>query len=731
MVAINEVKFLTLIENLPFDVFVINKEGRYSIINSECKGHWGDVTGKYPEEVVNDLETIKIWKHNNKRAFNGEVIKEQVSFDVNGKRKVFYNIITPIKTNGSIENILGINIDITELEEKKKQLQKSEDILHIISNNINDYISIVDQEFKIEYVNEHAHEKNLGYTREDNLNKKVFKFMEDDKIPEVVKLLKELFKNGEAIEQIKIKDKEGNPIWLEVKGKTFLDENDEKKAVFISRDTTKRLKAELLIKDSEAKYRALFDNSPHALFLLDKNGIILKINSSGKNLFDLKEMKMIGKSFISSEIIPPFYTTQITHLINDLLNGIVVKPLTFELYNNQQELIWIEIHVSLVELENENLIQVIINDITERKTTELKLIESEAKFRKLYENVAGGTFIVNSDFEIVDVNQVTCRMTGYERNQLIGKRCDIICERGIHPKSCLIWEEDKEGFQGMDTIIRNQDGSVTPILKNAKKINLKGETHVIENFQDITEKKKIELELKKLNELKSELLRRISHELKTPLVSIKGYTELLLKEYSKDFDLDFKTHFHGIQEGCMRLETLINDLLKTMRLESGEEILDKNKEDLIFLIKFCMNELSHLAKKRNQKILLHLHEELILKFEKESIYEVITNILSNAIKYTPMDGIIEISSEITENFVIISIKDNGIGFTEEEKNLIFKQFGKIERFGKGLDVVSEGTGLGLYISKKVIEKHGGKMWLESDGKFKGSTFYFSLPLITY
>ena len=117
------------------------------------------------------------------------------------------------------------------------------------------------------------------------------------------------------------------------------------------------------------------------------------------------------------------------------------------------------------------------------------------------------------------------------------------------------------------------------------------------------------------------------------------------------------------------------------------------------------------------------------KFEKEQILHVLNNLISNAIKYTPTNGKIEIKSQIKEKFYIISIKDNGIGFTQDEKNRIFKQFGKIEHYGQGFDVYSEGSGFGLYISKKIIELHDGNIWMESEGRDKGSSFNFSLPII--
>ncbi len=115
--------------------------------------------------------------------------------------------------------------------------------------------------------------------------------------------------------------------------------------------------------------------------------------------------------------------------------------------------------------------------------------------------------------------------------------------------------------------------------------------------------------------------------------------------------------------------------------------------------------------------------------DKDRIQEVLTNLISNAIKYTPKNGIIKLESKTTEGYFVSMIEDNGIGFTAEEKKNIFTQFGKIERYGQGFDVVSEGSGLGLYIAKKILTQHNGSIWLESEGRNKGTTFFFSLPFV--
>ena len=122
-------------------------------------------------------------------------------------------------------------------------------------------------------------------------------------------------------------------------------------------------------------------------------------------------------------------------------------------------------------------------------------------------------------------------------------------------------------------------------------------------------------------------------------------------------------------------------------------------------------------------------QDFEVKFLNPKFSEVIGNLLTNAIKYSPPSNSIAIKSEIKDGFYVISVKDNGIGFTSGEKLKLFNQFGKIDRFDQDTKLAAEGSGLGLYITKKLVELHGGKIWVESEGRNKGSTFYFTLPII--
>ena len=183
-----------------------------------------------------------------------------------------------------------------------------------------------------------------------------------------------------------------------------------------------------------------------------------------------------------------------------------------------------------------------------------------------------------------------------------------------------------------------------------------------------------------------------------------------------------------IKEGGDKLNLLVNTFMQSSQLGENLTRLNKDKENLSDLITLGVSELEGLIDLRKHTIYVDIPEELIGEFDKEKIYTVITNLLMNAIKYTPPEGKIFIHSKIEEGDIFFSIKDSGIGLTEEEKRHLFKPLGKIERYGKGWDVVSGGMGVGLYLSKEIIDLHGGKIWAESEGKNKGSTFYFSLPM---
>jgi signal transduction histidine kinase len=195
------------------------------------------------------------------------------------------------------------------------------------------------------------------------------------------------------------------------------------------------------------------------------------------------------------------------------------------------------------------------------------------------------------------------------------------------------------------------------------------------------------------------------------------------------FDNKIISFLNRINTGGNKLENLVNSFIESSQLNGNRPELKLYKNNLSALIRNSVKQLEGLINLREHTIDIEIQDDLELKFDEEKIYTAITNLLLNAINYTQIGGTILIQSKLLKDSILILIKDSGIGISKKDKNHLFKPFGKIERYGKGWDVVSEGMGMGLYISKEIIELHKGKLWVESDGRNKGSTFIISLPFV--
>jgi signal transduction histidine kinase len=283
--------------------------------------------------------------------------------------------------------------------------------------------------------------------------------------------------------------------------------------------------------------------------------------------------------------------------------------------------------------------------------------------------------------------------------------------------------------------IITKEGKTKWIDIHTKTIYYKGKEAYLSAFLDVTEKKEAEnlikdeiTKLKELDELKNEFVYRASHELKTPLNSIVSASSLLIDSYQDFFDERVYGLINVINKGGKRLDELIGDLLDVSRIDSGKLTIKKKKEDIVEIIKSCTQEMIFLINKRNLNIeFKYLDKKIYMEIDKKRFEQVILNILSNSIKNTPSEGSISFNIKSEKKFIDLSITDTGVGFTKKEKEKLFQKFGKIERHGKGMDIIPEGTGLGLFISKEIVELHGGEIWVESKGRNKGSTVVIRLP----
>lgn len=265
----------------------------------------------------------------------------------------------------------------------------------------------------------------------------------------------------------------------------------------------------------------------------------------------------------------------------------------------------------------------------------------------------------------------------------------------------------------------NVPNHLTPMM-----VKTKGKTKFDENnqpirmsgiLQDVTEQKRDE-------QRKSDFIGMVSHEMKTPLTSLSGFLQFLQIKTPKE-DVVSNNLLDKANKQISRITTLINGFLNVSRLESGKIQIDKQRFDMADLVKELKEEI--LSMYSSHRIVFAPVEETFVIADWDKIGQVITNLISNAVKYSPPNTTVNVACVTVDRFVTISVKDDGIGVKPEDQNKLFERYYRVNNDGSKS---ATGFGIGLYLCAEVIQRHEGKIWVQSDVG-KGSTFSFSLPVV--
>ena len=232
-------------------------------------------------------------------------------------------------------------------------------------------------------------------------------------------------------------------------------------------------------------------------------------------------------------------------------------------------------------------------------------------------------------------------------------------------------------------------------------------------------------ELERISRAKTEFISITSHQLRTPLTVIKGYLSMILEGVYGEVSEKVKKVLENIYLANERLIKLVNSFLNVSKIELGKLELELERTDIAEVIESVLKEMEVGAREKNLYLRFEKPKEVPkILVDKEKIREIILNLVDNAIKYTQRGGI-EIKLQIIDSRLQIVVSDTGEGLTKEEKEKLFESF---SRGSAGQKYWVEGAGIGLYVAKRIVELHQGKIWVESEGKGKGSTFYVELPI---
>ena len=361
----------------------------------------------------------------------------------------------------------------------------------------------------------------------------------------------------------------------------------------------------------------------------------------------------------------------------------------------------------------------ILSDLNVEKNKVEKESKNAKKFQQAVESSSDEIIITDLDANIVYVNPTWEKTTGYTLAEVLGKNPRFIQSKKtpekIHKK---MWEALKKGesFVTEDIINIRKDGTEYQEHMSTAPVIIKGETiFYIGISQDITKRKEVD-------KMKSEFVAIASHQLRTPLTSIRWVIELFLEK--EKITKQGKEYLQDIHASAQRLSDLVDILLNVSRIEEGNIGVSPRPIELVNFINNYLKELEPLTNKKNLTIKFNHSRKLEVLTDKNAFQNVIQSLVSNSVEYTPDGGKIGITLEKNKHEFCMKISDSGIGIPKEEQKDITHKF---TRGSNAMLIKTAGTGMGLYIAYEAVHLLGGKIWFESEEN-KGTTFHVILPL---
>jgi two-component system phosphate regulon sensor histidine kinase PhoR len=373
--------------------------------------------------------------------------------------------------------------------------------------------------------------------------------------------------------------------------------------------------------------------------------------------------------------------------------------------------------------ETEKEMAKLIEDLKSEKSINVEQSESLKRFEEAVENVNDHIVFTDIDGKILYANKAVERITGFSKEEVIGQTPRLWGGQMGQEFYEKFWKEIKEEKKNIkvEMLNRRKNGEiynaelqVFPILDQSGNIKF-----FVGIQRDITESKEIE-------NVKSEFVSIASHQLRTPATGVKWFAELLLEGKVGDLNEKQREYLQEVYDSNERMLKLINDLLNVSRIESGKKFtIEIKQSDVVPLVKEEIHAIQPLAGNKNISIVFSegFPEQLVIDVDPEKFRQVVKNLVDNAVKYSPQDGKVTVGFNDKDNDVQFYVSDQGVGIPDEQKKRIFQKFFRADNV---LKAETDGTGLGLYIVKAIVEGHQGKIWFESE-EGKGTTFFFEVP----
>ena len=626
---------------------------------------------------------------------------------------------------------LVVAVDITERKQVEEALNANYSLLRIAGETAKfGGWSLNLANNKVTWSDEVAiiHEMPLGYSPSlgEGINFYAPKWRD-----KITKFVEDCAKSGIPFaDEMELITAKGNRIWVRVAGEAVRAQSGRIARIQGAfQDITERKQTENDLKKSNSLLTATLESTADGILVVDKMGKVVSFNNKFIELWQIPE------SILSTRDDKKL----ISYILGQLKDPEGFLKKVDELYLNDEEVSFDSIEFkdgrtyerySQAQLfEGESIGRVwSFRNVTERRQAEAALKTSEEIFNQFLENSPIYIFFKDENIRSLRLSRNFEKMLGRPLDELIGKSMYDLFPSDL---AMGMVETDIQILQRGEVVSVEEEfnGRVYSTIKFP--IRIKGKADFLAGFTiDITEQKLAEQALKdreaslrELNATKDKFFSIIAHDLRSPFNSIIGFSSLLTKQI-QDGDFAAIEKYAGIiQNSSQQAFDLLMNLLEWSRLQTGRMAFNPENIDIVTLIKQSSELLNSSAQEKSITIYTEMPVNLPFFADKAMISTILRNLISNAIKFTETGGQIVISTKQMSNELVISVLDNGVGINSES-------IGKLFRIDESYSTVGtqneKGTGLGLLLCKEFIDKHGGRIWVESE-RGKGSRFFFSIP----
>ena len=534
--------------------------------------------------------------------------------------------------------------------------------------------------------------------------------------------------------ECRIQHRDGHYVWIHTRGQAQRDKTG--KAVRMTgtiSDISERKHAESALRNSQARLEQIISIAPEAIITVDSNQDIQLFNKGAERTFGFSAEEVLGQPL---DILIPPHLRDVHGKHVDEFDG---SKDTYRLMDERDEIVGLKkdgtefpalASVSKLDIGGEKLFTIMLHDVTYRKLAEQRRLESEARFRAVFDASPNPMFLKDLDGRYILANKAFEDLVGKADGEILGhtaeevskfpqKTIDVLNEidREV-AKSARVIEQELSAVKsdGQEVVVLM---TKFPLFNEQREVTSVGTIEV-----DMSGHKKA-TELERVSQAKSKFLSSMSHELRTPLNAILGFSQLLESDTDDPLTERQLSQVDQILNNGGHLLALIDEVLDLSKIEAGELLLSVQTIDTAELIDDCVNTVRTLAEKRNIRIEYQSDRSLAaLSADAVRAKQALLNLLSNAIKYNDERGHIELFTEQRPSGLMrINVRDTGPGIPEDKLSELFQPF---SRLGAESSTI-EGSGVGLALTKELVEKMGGAIGVDS-ANGAGSTFWIELPL---